>query len=119
MDQLTAQGHPLPHPFHARDLQLHHHPFQHRQQNLEDEQNKNSNINRSLKRNWDENYSVSTVVAEGKELLPATEEGEMTRRPKPHIIITRDSANALKSHVMEVADDCDIQESVSTFATRW
>ncbi|KAL2514984.1 AT-hook motif nuclear-localized protein 22 [Forsythia ovata] len=129
MDQLTAQGRPLPPPFHARDLQLHHHQFQHRQQNLEDEQSENSNINRSLKRDREENYSVSTAAAEGEELLPATGEGEMTRRPrgrpsgsknkpKPPIIITRDSANALRSHVMEVADGCDIQESVSTFATR-
>ncbi|KAL2453817.1 AT-hook motif nuclear-localized protein 22 [Abeliophyllum distichum] len=129
MDQLTAQGRPLPPPFHARDLQLHHHPFQHRQQNLEDEQSENSNINRSLKRDRDENYSVSTAAVEGEELLPAAGEGEMTRRPrgrpsgsknkpKPPIIITRDSANALRSHVMEVADGCDIQESVSTFATR-
>ncbi|KAL2509177.1 AT-hook motif nuclear-localized protein 24 [Forsythia ovata] len=53
----------------------------------------------------------------------------MTRRPrgkpsdsknkaKPPIIITCDSANALRSHVMEVTDDCDIQGSVSTYANR-
>ncbi|KAL2489836.1 AT-hook motif nuclear-localized protein 24 [Forsythia ovata] len=39
-------------------------------------------------------------------------------KPKPPIIITRDSANALRSHVIEVTDSCDIQESVSTFANR-
>ncbi|KAL2509248.1 AT-hook motif nuclear-localized protein 22 [Forsythia ovata] len=39
-------------------------------------------------------------------------------KPKPPIIITCDSANALRSHVMEVANGCDIQGSVSTFATR-
>ncbi|RYQ79746.1 hypothetical protein Ahy_Scaffold1g106601 isoform B [Arachis hypogaea] len=39
-------------------------------------------------------------------------------KPKPPIIITRDSANALKTHVMEVADGCDIVESVSNFARR-
>ncbi|KAK9051454.1 hypothetical protein SSX86_028081 [Deinandra increscens subsp. villosa] len=39
-------------------------------------------------------------------------------KPKPPIIITRDSANALRSHVMEVANGCDIQESISNFATR-
>ncbi|KAL2495637.1 AT-hook motif nuclear-localized protein 22-like [Forsythia ovata] len=72
MDQLTAQGRSLPPPFHARDLQLHHHPFQHRQQNLEDEQSKNSNINCSLKQDRDKNYSGSTTAAEEEELLPAT-----------------------------------------------
>ncbi|VFQ75736.1 unnamed protein product [Cuscuta campestris] len=39
-------------------------------------------------------------------------------KPKPPIIITRDSANALRSHVMEVASGCDIHESISAFATR-
>lgn len=39
-------------------------------------------------------------------------------KPKPPIIITRDSANALRSHVMEIASGCDIQESLSNFATR-
>ncbi|CAA3016139.1 AT-hook motif nuclear-localized protein 22-like [Olea europaea var. sylvestris] len=133
MDQLTAQGRPLPPPFQARDLQLHHHQFQNRQQDLEDKQSENSNINRSLKRDCDENYGVSTTTiggsAEGEELVPGSAEGEMTRRTrgrpagpknklKPPVIINRDSANALRSHVMEVANDCDIQESVSTFATR-
>jgi predicted DNA-binding protein with PD1-like motif len=39
-------------------------------------------------------------------------------KPKPPIIITRDSANALKTHVMEVADGCDVVESVNNFARR-
>ncbi|KAI5647346.1 hypothetical protein M9H77_33351 [Catharanthus roseus] len=39
-------------------------------------------------------------------------------KPKPPIIITRDSANALRSHVMEIANGCDITESITNFATR-
>ncbi|KAJ7962230.1 AT-hook motif nuclear-localized protein [Quillaja saponaria] len=39
-------------------------------------------------------------------------------KPKPPIIITRDSANALRSHVMEITNGCDIMECVSTFARR-
>ncbi|KAL2460778.1 AT-hook motif nuclear-localized protein 22 [Abeliophyllum distichum] len=137
MDQLTARGRSLPPPFHTRDLQLHHHQFQHHQ-NPEDEQSGNSNPNRNLKRDRDENYGVSTTTTTtssntpttgGKDLVPLSGEGEVTRRPrgrpagsknkpKPPIIITRDSANALRSHVMEVANGCDIQESISTFATR-
>ncbi|CAI9765194.1 unnamed protein product [Fraxinus pennsylvanica] len=137
MDQLTSHGRSLPPPFHARDLQLHHHQFQHhQQQNPEDEQSGNSNPNRNLKRDRDENYGVSTTTTSSntppsgsKDLVPISGEGEVTRRPrgrpagsknkpKPPIIITRDSANALRSHVMEVANGCDIQESISTFATR-
>ncbi|KAL8142179.1 hypothetical protein V2J09_015211 [Rumex salicifolius] len=55
--------------------------------------------------------------------------GEITRRPrgrpagsknkpKPPVIITRDSANALRSHVMEVSSGSDIMESVTHFACR-
>lgn len=39
-------------------------------------------------------------------------------KPKPPIIITSDSANSLRSHVMEIAGGCDIGESVATFARR-
>ncbi|XWS45951.1 hypothetical protein CRYUN_Cryun14cG0023400 [Craigia yunnanensis] len=124
MDPVTAHGSPLP-PFLARDLHLNpHHQFQHHhlQQNSEDEQN------RGQKRDREE--IATTDTSEGKELtiIPGTE-GEITRRlrgrpsgsknkPKPPIIITRDSANALRSHVMEIANGCDIMESVSTFARR-
>ncbi|KAL0397791.1 UNVERIFIED_CONTAM: AT-hook motif nuclear-localized protein 22 [Sesamum calycinum] len=144
MDQL-AHGRPLPPPFHGRDLQLHHHhhhQFQHHlhhQQNPEDEQSGNTNPNRSLKRDREDNYGLPTTTSaadttptsEGRELVSAgqLDQTEVNRRPrgrpagsknkpKPPIIITRDSANALRSHVMEVANGCDIQESISTFATR-
>ncbi|KAF3644424.1 AT-hook motif nuclear-localized protein 22 [Capsicum annuum] len=57
------------------------------------------------------------------------EEGEMSRRPrgrpagsknkpKPPIIINRDSANALRTHIIEIADGCDVMESVSNFSRR-
>ncbi|KAL2480382.1 AT-hook motif nuclear-localized protein 22 [Abeliophyllum distichum] len=73
------------------------------------------NINYSLKRDQDGNYSVSTVATEEEKLLLAIGEGEMTKRPigrpfdsknkpKPPIIITCESAKALRSHVMEVTD---------------
>ncbi|KAK8711211.1 hypothetical protein V6N13_146501 [Hibiscus sabdariffa] len=124
MDPITAHGRHLP-PFLARDLHLNpHHQFQHhhqQQQNFEDEQN------RGQKRDREETATTTTDTGGGKEL--AVSEGENSRRPrgrpagsknkpKPPIIITRDSANALRSHVMEIATGCDIMESVSTFARR-
>jgi predicted DNA-binding protein with PD1-like motif len=56
-------------------------------------------------------------------------EGETTRRPrgrpagsknkpKPPIIVTRDSANALRAHAMEVSSGCDVSESLANFARR-
>ncbi|KAJ1416053.1 PPC domain [Sesbania bispinosa] len=128
MDPITAHGHSLPPPFHtARDLHLHHqHQFHSlQQQNTEDEQSGSSGgLNLAHKREREENNNNS-----GGEVKQEGGETEMTRRPrgrpagsknkpKPPIIITRDSANALKTHVMEVADGCDIVDSVSNFARR-
>ncbi|PWA45084.1 hypothetical protein CTI12_AA520640 [Artemisia annua] len=87
--------------------------------NNEDEQSGgSSSLNHGQKRereenNNDGNRELASVVTVG--------DGEHTgskNKPKPPIIITRDSANALRSHVMEVANGCDIQESISNFATR-
>ncbi|KAL2940385.1 AT-hook motif nuclear-localized protein 29 [Bienertia sinuspersici] len=39
-------------------------------------------------------------------------------KPKPPIIVTRDSPNALKSHVLEVSQGSDVVESVTQFARR-
>ncbi|MBA0766631.1 hypothetical protein Gotri_015656 [Gossypium trilobum] len=62
-------------------------------------------------------------------ILMATPKGENIRRPrgrpagsknkpKPPIIVTRDSANALRAHAMEVASGCDVHESLASFARR-
>ncbi|KAJ6405548.1 hypothetical protein OIU84_013500 [Salix udensis] len=39
-------------------------------------------------------------------------------KPKPPIIVTRDSANALRAHAMEVSSGCDVCESLANFARR-
>ncbi|KAJ8770201.1 hypothetical protein K2173_011536 [Erythroxylum novogranatense] len=39
-------------------------------------------------------------------------------KPKPPIFVTRDSPNALKSHVMEIANGSDIVESLACFARK-
>ncbi|KAK7260264.1 hypothetical protein RIF29_26169 [Crotalaria pallida] len=135
---MEAQGRPLPPPFLSRgDLHLHsHHQFQlHNHQNNEDEQSGNGNLSRGQKRDRDENAGATTptnAAGEGKEPGSATSGGEGSEigrrprgrpagsknKPKPPIIITRDSANALRSHVMEIANGCDIMESVTTFTRR-
>ncbi|KAJ4727103.1 AT-hook motif nuclear-localized protein [Melia azedarach] len=142
MNPVTAHGHPLPPPFHTRDIHLQqHHQFQQQlhQQNSEEEQSGNGGLNRGQKRDRDENTAITTTATtttttapnttEDKELAVVPGEGEISRRPrgrpsgsknkpKPPIIITRDSANALRSHVMEIANGCDIMESISAFARR-
>ncbi|CAI0417484.1 unnamed protein product [Linum tenue] len=148
MDPVTAHGHSLPPPFHTRDFQLHHQFSQQhlhqqqqqqhhqQQQNSEDEQSGSSSglhNKSSHKRERDDNSNNSNPNDSSKDLMASAAaaggEGEITRRPrgrpagsknkpKPPIIITRDSANALRTHLMEVADGCDIVESVATFARR-
>lgn len=39
-------------------------------------------------------------------------------KPKPPVIVTRDTPNALRSHVLEVSTDADIMESISNYARR-
>ncbi|TVU04490.1 hypothetical protein EJB05_47601, partial [Eragrostis curvula] len=39
-------------------------------------------------------------------------------KPKPPIFVTRDSPNALRSHVMEVAAGADVADSIAHFARR-
>ncbi|KAJ0964165.1 hypothetical protein J5N97_029287 [Dioscorea zingiberensis] len=137
MDPVTASthGHHLPPPFHSR----HFHPHlqqlhsQLQQPKAEEEQSSAHHaLNRGKKRELDDT-EADAVDEANKEIVPvqssAAGESEMMRRPrgrpagsknkpKPPIIITRDSANALRSHVMEIAGGCDIGESVATFARR-
>ncbi|THG14015.1 hypothetical protein TEA_022788 [Camellia sinensis var. sinensis] len=133
-------GHSLPPPFHTRDFnlqhQFHHHHHQQQQQqqqqNSEDEHSGTSGLNMGgLKRDRDESnhHDKTNGGGGGSEGSGGTGEGDMNRRPrgrpagsknkpKPPIIINRDSANALRTHVMEIADGCDVAESVAAFARR-
>ncbi|RHN57703.1 putative AT-hook motif nuclear-localized protein [Medicago truncatula] len=65
--------------------------------------------------------SVSPVssAAEGETLKrPRGRPAGSKNKPKPPIIVTRDSANALKAHAMEVSSGCDVNESLLNFARR-
>lgn len=120
---------------------LHHHQQQ-RNQTEDDQQG--GGLNRQIKMDREETSDNIDNIAnnsgsEGKDIDLHGGSGEggggsggdhhMTRRPrgrpagsknkpKPPIIITRDSANALRTHVMEIGDGCDLVESVATFARR-
>ncbi|MED6153080.1 hypothetical protein PIB30_098132 [Stylosanthes scabra] len=39
-------------------------------------------------------------------------------KPKPPIVITKDTPNALRSHVLEISSGSDVAESIATFANR-
>jgi predicted DNA-binding protein with PD1-like motif len=145
MDPVAASlhGHHLPPPFNTRDF---HHHLQQQQQQLKTEDDHGSGApglfgSRGTKgdhENNDQNSGNSNGSGGGGgdelALVPPSgagpEGGEPTLRrpkgrpagsknkPKPPIIITRDSANTLRTHVMEVASGCDISESITAFARR-
>ncbi|KAL1559769.1 AT-hook motif nuclear-localized protein 24 [Salvia divinorum] len=112
-------NHSLP-PFHTRD----HFNLQHQfHQNSEDEQGDSPGLNMGLKGDGGKSDSAT------KDGSGSTAEGDMSanrrprgrpagskNKPKPPIIISRDSANALRTHVMEVADGSDIMDAVASFA---
>ncbi|GAA0159631.1 hypothetical protein LIER_16361 [Lithospermum erythrorhizon] len=136
MDQLTAHSRHLPPPFPAfpphQFQHLHHQPSQHQQPKSEDDQQSQNNIKLSpnlQKRHRNDSFTTAAThfinsPDQESDHLGGSDEQRKSRgrpagsknKPKPPIIITRDSANALRSHVMEVANGCDIQESISTFA---
>ncbi|GLJ22262.1 hypothetical protein SUGI_0418830 [Cryptomeria japonica] len=101
----------------------------------DDENSGNSGPGRGQKRGRDEKNNSSSnnnngnANGKGEQSLAVQDVGEGGRRPrgrppgsknkpKPPIIITRDSANALRAHVLEIANGCDVGESVATYARR-
>nr|GME05167.1 AT-hook motif nuclear-localized protein 23-like [Ipomoea batatas] len=38
-----------------------------------------------------------------------------TNKPKPPVIITRESANTLRAHILEIGSGCDVFDCVATF----
>ncbi|EPS65599.1 hypothetical protein M569_09178, partial [Genlisea aurea] len=39
-------------------------------------------------------------------------------KPKPPVIVTRESANTLRAHILEVGVGCDVYEAVATYARK-
>ncbi|KAG6437870.1 hypothetical protein SASPL_102800 [Salvia splendens] len=74
------------------------------------------------------------VATEGASLLPCTHAQPIGTRavarrqrgrpagsknkPKPPVIITRESANTLRAHILEVASGCDVFEAVAAYSAR-
>lgn len=122
--ELKKMDSQLPPPFHtSRDFNFHSQQFH----------TQNNNLEQSGQKQRDpEEVNQQEEVNDGGESkngLGVIGEGEISRRPrgrpagsknkpKPPIIITRDSANALRTHLMEIADGCDVMDSVAAFAQR-
>ncbi|KAG2312216.1 hypothetical protein Bca4012_026785 [Brassica carinata] len=142
--QLQLQQQQQQHHHQQQQFFLHHNQQQ-RHPDQQDHEQQGGSMNRTINKmdreetsDNMENMANNNSGSEGKEMSLHGGEGasggggsgeQMTRRPrgrpagsknkpKAPIIITRDSANALRTHVMEIGDGCDIVDCTATFARR-
>ncbi|KAL3645605.1 AT-hook motif nuclear-localized protein 24 [Castilleja foliolosa] len=115
-------GHSLPPPFHTRDFNLQQHQFHHHNPEDDEQSETSGALNMSQKRRVDDGGGSSSGGGPEGDMSanrrPRGRPAGSKNKAKPPIIITRDSANALRTHVMEVSDGCDIMDSVASFARR-
>ncbi|CAO2819596.1 unnamed protein product [Amaranthus hypochondriacus] len=108
--------------------QHHHRPDLHLQQRSdpsEDDDNNNNNIDNN---HDDHGHGLDLVNISGAgsgsgsgDLVARRPRGRppgSKNKPKPPVIITRESANTLRAHILEVASGCDIFDCVATYARR-
>ncbi|KAK1575739.1 hypothetical protein Q3G72_007917 [Acer saccharum] len=66
----------------------------------------------------DSDHALTTNSGGSSGRRPRGRPAGSKNKPKPPIIITRDSPNALRSHVLEISAGSDILDSVSNYARR-
>ncbi|KGN46234.1 AT-hook motif nuclear-localized protein 18 [Cucumis sativus] len=117
MDGITPHNRPLPPPFLSKDLHLHHGLFHAHHQNSDDDHTPGPKRDRDS----DDNPTMDDDTKElsnSSSRRPRGRPAGSKNKPKPPIIITRDSANALRSHLIEISTASDIVDSLATFARR-
>ncbi|KAF8396813.1 hypothetical protein HHK36_018446 [Tetracentron sinense] len=80
--------------------------------------NAEDNDSRDNDQEADDQNAGHEIVEAGSGRRPRGRPSGSKNKPKPPIIITRESPNALRSHVMEISSGSDIAESIATFAQR-
>ncbi|KAL2317183.1 hypothetical protein Fmac_031059 [Flemingia macrophylla] len=79
--------------------------------NVVEEEDNNNNSN-SNERDLDDHSNLSTGRrARGRP--PGSK-----NKPKPPVVITKESPNALRSHILEICSGSDVADCIATFATR-
>ncbi|VVA23176.1 PREDICTED: AT-hook [Prunus dulcis] len=105
--------------------QLHHHHQQQQSDDSHHQDDQDHNNNKII----ESSDTAATSSGGGGDGGGGSGSGGPTRRPrgrpagsknkpKPPIIVTRDTPNALRSHVLEISAGADIMESVSIYARR-
>lgn len=108
----SSDGHHLQ-PFYTRDFHL---------PSNEEPPDRHDNNNNNNSNSNDSNGSGGMEGSGGMDFMarrrPRGRPSGSKNKPRPPIIISQDSANTLRTHVMEVAHGCDVFDTMSTFARR-
>ncbi|KAF3620587.1 AT-hook motif nuclear-localized protein 15 [Capsicum annuum] len=79
--------------------------------------NNNQNPNELLLEGDHEGGGPSSSSGAGRRRLRGRPQGSKNK-PKPPIVVTKETPNTLRSHVLEIKSGSDIVESIATFANR-
>ncbi|EXB99736.1 hypothetical protein L484_023266 [Morus notabilis] len=105
--------HPLPVDLH---LQRPQHQHQQQNDNSVDQQQQQQQQYSSDHQNDDVDASNPAGDIVGRR--PRGRPPGSKNKPKPPVIITRESANTLRAHILEVGSGCDVFDAVATYARR-
>ncbi|KAM1023922.1 hypothetical protein ACFX2I_037141 [Malus domestica] len=133
----TSTASPYVHPLfrpqlHLQLQQLHHHPIipqqqqhHHQQEEQDDDDDQDDDQDHNITKIESSDTAATSSGGGGggggtggSTRRPRGRPAGSKNKPKPPIIVTRDSPNALRSHVLEVSDGADIMDSVSIYARR-
>ncbi|XP_050221790.1 AT-hook motif nuclear-localized protein 19-like [Mercurialis annua] len=92
-----------------REISDHHHHHHHHHHNQEDQEEE---------REHSDEPKEGAIELATTHRRPRGRPAGSKNKPKPPIFVTRDSPNALKSHVMEIANGSDIADSLACFARK-
>lgn len=108
-----------------------HHPLHHHRPDLhlqhlskpdsDEEENNNSNHNNGDHDGSSSAHGLELVTSGGSDLGGRRPRGRppgSKNKPKPPVIITRESANTLRAHILEVGSGCDVFDCIATYARR-
>ncbi|KAF3321496.1 AT-hook motif nuclear-localized protein 21 [Carex littledalei] len=119
LDLGTAASRFMHHPLH------HHRPALHLQHiskpDSDEEENNNSNHNNGDHDGSSSAHGLELVTSGGSDLVGRRPRGRppgSKNKPKPPVIITRESANTLRAHILEVGSGCDVFDCIATYARR-
>ncbi|XP_015963738.1 AT-hook motif nuclear-localized protein 23 [Arachis duranensis] len=104
---------------HNHHHQQHHHHHHHQQDSEEDANNNHQDHYEDDAPH--DHTGLDLATASAGDVVARRPRGRppgSKNKPKPPVIITRESANTLRAHILEVASGCDVFDSVATYARR-